>query len=444
MVKSISGNRTRTTLLCAAAIASLAGCGGGGGSATAASTQLAFAVNWEQPLAEGSAAVAVSTAPDGAAVGFDTPIPPSVNAIRFLWRPAAPASPCCISVIRGSQAFTDRRLVLANVTPGFGTLEVNGFPTNFAPSDGVALTCPTNPPGGGTPCSGPANTLPSFGSDEIEVDVLPNQSNIVDVDVHSLPFVIDLDPADGATVLTATPDLDFTIVDANHPIDPDVNIRVRNLPVTVNPSALDAEECLDGDSQLPDCSEGGELEVYGLRIRSAVETPLPAGQAELRIRASNTAGVPRDMESNTTFNVLPPDTTTSTTTTTEAPPQTWCLKFSVSNAVGLVGLSYDVDYSGTGGEFTGTGEDVSCANLLDTNPNSTLATFNDNDATSTLSAAVISAETFSGPVDLALCEFSQVPPLSLAGFAIEVTEATAPDLSPAVATVIVEETTCPF
>jgi hypothetical protein len=457
MAKSVSRSRTRTSLFCSAAvIVSLAGCGGGGGSATSASTQLAFAVNWEQRLAEGSAAIAVSTAPDGAAVGFDTPIPPSVNAIRFLWRPAAPAPACCISVIRGTQAFTDRRLVLAGVTPGPGSLEVNGFPTNFAPSGGVGATCATSPPGGGSPCSGPANTLPSFGSDGIPVDVVPNQANIVDVDVHSLPFVIDLEPADGETVNTTTPDIDFTIVDANHAIAPGVNIRVRNLPVTVNPGVLTAEECVDGDAVLPDCSDGGELEVQGLRIHSEVDTPLPAGEAELRLRASNTAPVQRDMESNTVFNVLPPDTTTTTTTTTpstsgtsttttlEEFPVTFCLKFSVSTAVDLVGISYEADYSAAAGEFTGTGENVACTNLLETNPNSTLATFNDNDGASALSAAFISAETFSGPVDLARCEFSKVPPLFLPGIAIEVTEATAPDLSPASATVIVEETACPL
>lgn len=443
MGNTITRSRTRTSLLCAAAVASLAGCGGGGGSAPSATTQLAFSVNWEQRLAEGSAALVTSTAPDGAAVGFDDPIPPSVNAVRFIYRPAAPGTACCISVIRGSQAFIDRRIVLANVTEGLGTLEVNGFPTNFAPSGGVGATCATRPLGDGSPCSGPANTLPSFGSDEIEVDVLPNQTNVVDVDVHSLPFVIDLDPADESTVLTTTPDLDFTVVDANHAVNPSANIRVRNLPVTENPAVLDAEECRDGDSALPDCSEGGELEVQGYILHSAVDTPLPAGEAELRIRASNTAPIIRNMESNTTFNVVPPDTTTTSTTTTEAPPQTYCLVFSVSNAVDLVGLSYDVNYSANGGDFEGTADTVECTTLLTTNPNGTLSSFNDDENTSTLSSAVISAETFSGPVDLARCLYTQVPPLDLPGLVIDVTEATAPDLSPASATVVVTETTCP-
>lgn len=448
MGNSNSGSRTRTSLFCAAAIASLAGCGGGGGSAATATTQLAFSVQWEQRLAEGSAAVATSTAPDGAAVGFDDPIPPSVNAVRFVFRPAAPGTACCIAVVRGSQAFTDRRIQLANVQDGLGTLEVNGFPTNFAPSGGVAATCATRPLGQGSPCSGPAGTLPSFGSDEIEVDVLPNQVNVVDVDVHSLPFVIDLDPADDATVLTTTPDLDFTVVDANHAIDPDVAIRVRHQPLTVNPAVLDAEECDDGNTPtMPECSEGGELQVKGLIIHSAVDQPLPAGQAELRIRASNTAPIARDMESNTTFDVLPPETTTtstSTTSTTEAPPETFCLKFSLSNTVDLVGLSYNVSYSATGGDFVGTADAVECQSLLATAPESTLSSFNDNDGTGTLSSAIISAETFSGPTDLALCVFQQVPPLNLPGLVIQVTEATSPELSPAAATVIVEETTCPL
>ena len=426
-----------------ASVATLAGCGGGGGSGASPTTQLAFSVNWEQRLAEGSAAVATSTAPDGAALGFDTPIPPSVNAVRFLYRPAAPGTACCLSVERGSQAFIDRRIVLANVTAGVGTLEVNGFPSEEVPDGGIPTTCPTRPIGQGSPCTGADNLLPSFGSDPIEVDVIPNQTNVVDVDVHSLPFVINLAPEDGGTVETATPDLDFAVVDANHAVDPDVAIRVRNLPVTVNPAVLTAEECMDGGSGLPDCSTGGELEVQGLIIHSEVTTPLPAGEAQLRIRASNTAPVVRDMESNTVFNVFPPDTTTSTTTTTEVPPQTYGLKFSVSDTVDLIGLSFDVDYGATGGGFDGTGESVACQSLLTTNPDSTLATFNDNEAIETLQAAVISAETFSGPVDIATCTFTQVPPLTLGEFVVTVTEATSPDLSPTSATVIVEETTCP-
>lgn len=418
-------------LLVLGAIPLLASCGGGdSGSSSPDDTQLSFRVAWEQPQ---------SRSGDPEARAFDTPIPPSVSAIRFVFRPAAPADPCCIAVIRGSQAFTDRRIQLADTPTGLGSLEVRGFPTSFAPAEsGVTNVCPTRPAGQGVPCSGDPDTLPSFASDETPVDVIPNIVNVVDIDVHSMPFLIDLDPADGETVDSARPHVNFTVVDAANDIDPDVEIRLRNQPVTTFADILTSEECLDGDSELPDCSEGGELEVHGLRITSRAPDPLPPGEAELRIRASNDAVVSQDMESNTTFIV--PD---ETTTTTLPEPETFCLKFSVSSAVDLVGISFDVGYP-SGSDFTGSGENVSCFSLLDSNPDNTLTTFNDDEDSGTLSAAIISTDEFSGPIDLVQCEYLTPPPLDLAELQIQVTEATAPDLSSINATVVVEETACPL
>ena len=120
--------------------AAASGCGGGGDSGTGELTQLAFTVSWEQRL--GAASVSAPS-PEGAAA-FATPIPPSVNAIRFIFRPDDGGA-CCISVIRGSSEFEERRIQLADVPVGPSTLEVNGFPTGFAPSGGVAATCPTRP-----------------------------------------------------------------------------------------------------------------------------------------------------------------------------------------------------------------------------------------------------------------------------------------------------------
>jgi len=433
----IQRSRTRTSLvgrlsvfplLALSAIPLLTSCGGGDDSSSPEATELSFRVAWEQPRSR-------ATGPDGRA--FDTPIPPSVSAIRFVFRPAAPADPCCIAVVRGSQAFIDRRILLADTPTGLGSLEVRGFPTNFAPAaSGVTDVCPTRPAGQGVPCAGNPNTLASFASDETPVDVLPNTRNVVDIDVHSLPFLIDLDPEDGETVDSARPHINFTVVDAVNDIDPDVNVRLRNPPVTTEADILTSEECLDGSSELPDCSEDGELEVRGLRITSRSTDPLPPGEAELRIRASNEAEDPQDMESNTTF--LVPD---ETTTTTLPEPETFCLKFSVSSEVDLVGISYDVGYP-SGSDFAGSGENVSCFSLLETNPDNTLTTFNDDEDSGTLSSAIISTETFSGPVALAQCEYSTPPPLDLAELQIQVTEATAPDLSSTNATVVVEETPC--
>jgi len=438
-----------TFALAAAALAA-AGCGGSSSSSGASGTAVAFAVAWEQRATEGA------SLKEGAV--FAAPIPPSVNAIRFVFRPADGAD-CCVAVLRGSQAFTDRRIQLADVLPGESILEVNGYPTNFAPGDGISSVCPTRS-GEGTPCSG-QDTLPSFGSDEIELDLVAGVTNVVEVDVHSLPFLVDLDPDDGETADSPSPGIDFTVVDANHDIDPDIDILLGSGEGTVESEILTIDECFDNDAELPDCTEGGVLDVRGLRITSRSPEVLPPGETDLTILASNEAPISRDMESNTIF-IVPglvtttttvdttttsTDTTTTTsdtTTTTLELPQTFCLEFAVSNDVDLVGISFNASYGATGGDFTGGGEEVSCFSLLDTNPNSTLTSFNDDDDGDTLSTAIISAETFSGPTPLVQCEFNVVPPLVLGEISIQVTEATAPDLSSTSATVVVTETTCPF
>lgn len=455
MVKTPSRSRSRTCLPLALAAAFVAaGCGGGGDSgAGPTGASLAFTVNWEQRSSSGGLGeIAASSAAEPLA--FDTPIPNAVNAIRFVMRPeSGPA--CCVAVLRGSEAFEERRIQLANVSPGLGSLEVHGYPTDFAPSGGVATTCPTRE-NAGTPCSG-QRTLPSFGSDEIPVDVIPGETTVVDVDVHSLPFLLNLDPDDGETADANPPEIRFSVVDANHDIDrEELEVEIDRLATSIDAEIVDLEDCRDDDAELPDCSDGGALDVAGLHVTAVSPQVLPAGLADLAIRATNTAPTPRDMVSETTF-VIPDGATTTTTfetstttstiestTTTLGIPVDFCVRFVVTNAVDLVGISYEASYGASGGEFDGTGDDVECFTLLETNPNSTLASFNDNEGTSVLSTAIISAETFSGPIPVAQCFFRQVPPLDLGGITIQVTEATAPDLSPASATVVIEETQCPL
>jgi hypothetical protein len=425
-----------------------AGCGGGGSSGSGVPTGLAFRVAWEQPSTRGGAPGAASlTAASGAELGFEEEIPPSVNAIRFVLTPPS-GEACCVAVLRGSPAFEERRIVLGNVVPGDSTLEVNGYPTNFAPADGVGQTCDTG--GAGSACSS-VDTLPSFGSGDIEVDVIANTTNIVEVSVHSLPFLLDLDPDDGETADGNPPPISFAVVDANHDIANGVEILITQGENSSAVEIVDEQDCADGDAELPDCSEGGELEVRGRLIEAIGLETLEPGTANLHIEATNTAPVPRSMESDTTFIV--PDTVETTTTSTTTPtsttstteegqPATFCVAFTVDSSVDLLGVSYIVSYAASDGEFDGTGEDVECFSLID--GGNTLTSFNDDEGTSTLHSAVISAETFSVPQPIAQCFFLQVPPLDLSGISIQVTEATAGDLSPASATVTIAETTCPF
>lgn len=438
-----SQSRSLSAVAFGAMALAAAGCGGGGSSGGGAPTGLAFRVAWEQRANPGGTDGASLSSANGAELGFEDEIPPSVNAIRFVLTPPSGDS-CCVAVLRGSPAFEERRIVLSNVEPGDGSLEVNGYPTNFAPADGIDEECDTN--GAGSSCSS-QETLPSFGSGEIEIDVVANTTNIVNVSVHSLPFLLDLDPDDGETADEEQPHISFTVVDANHDVNEDIGVLITQGSLETGVEFDSIEDCADGDIELPDCSEGGELEVRGVIVETQSQVPLDPGVASLHIEASNTAPIPRSMESDTTF-IVPEVTTTttssSTTTTEPEPPATFCLEFSVSAPVALLGVSYEVSYGATGGDFTGTGEEVSCFSLLNPNDENTLTSFNDDDGSSTLLSAVISPEPFNVPVALAQCEFLQVPPLDTQAFSVLVTEATTADLTSTTATVSVTETTCPF
>src|SRR5262249_46600142 len=121
---------------------------------------------------------------------------------------------------------------------------------------------------------------------------------------------------------------------------------------------------------------------------------------------------------------------------------TFCLNFDLATDVDLIGISFTAAYSSTGGDFFGSHENVECVTTLVTSDQeNTLASYNDADQVS-LSAAFISAATFSGPTPLAQCVSPQPPPLNLAGFNIQVPEATTPDLESTSATVTVEEGAC--
>ena len=105
--------------------------------------------------------------------------------------------------------------------------------------------------------------------------------------------------------------------------------------------------------------------------------------------------------------------------------------FSVDDATDFVGVSYEVDYTASGGDFRGDGELVSCSSM----PPDAITVFDDDDANQMLSAALASASTLTGPIDIAACEFDG-PTVPLDGdFVVRVIEATAPDLSPLALTV---------
>ncbi len=132
-------------------------------------------------------------------------------------------------------------------------------------------------------------------------------------------------------------------------------------------------------------------------------------------------------------------TTTSSSTTTSTMVPLHCVTFRLANAVEIAGLSFNADYSAAGGEFLGSGDSVSCRNLVA----DSVAAFRDNDAGASLGVAFASATAFAGPVDLATCDFQALTPPATSDFTIEVVEAVGPELNTVTADVVVSDVACP-
>jgi hypothetical protein len=130
---------------------------------------------------------------------------------------------------------------------------------------------------------------------------------------------------------------------------------------------------------------------------------------------------------------------TTTTTTTLGGDVCGCeVTFSVTNSETLGALQYDTSYAGIGGGFDGSGAAVDCTRLA-----GEFAAFNDIEAETRLSSAIISTTGFTGPIDIARCgysgAFSSPTP---SDFPIVVTDQSRPDFSPADASVTVTDVDC--
>lgn len=95
-------------------------------------------------------------------------------------------------------------------------------------------------------------------------------------------------------------------------------------------------------------------------------------------------------------------TTTSTSTTTMPFAQTECtLEFSLTDAVTLGSLQWEVNYANAFGEFAGSGASVQCQNKVTT----AFGSMQDKEAEDRLITALISLSGFSGPRLLQTCKF---------------------------------------
>jgi len=127
-------------------------------------------------------------------------------------------------------------------------------------------------------------------------------------------------------------------------------------------------------------------------------------------------------------------TTTAPATTTTAPVTTttggggsvFTIGFNLVDAVNIGALQFSVDYSGAPGGFDGAADQVECFDRT-----SSLASFNDDEGTTTLNAGLINLAGFSGPRLVVECNFTSTGTAPVAGdFAVTVEDAAQPDLTP--------------
>lgn len=317
-------------------MAGASACGGGGDTGGQAG-QLAFRVRWEQPSLLAGLLAGQGAAVDSTANVFATPIPPAVNAIRFTYAPENdddyPA--CCIAIVRGSDAFENRRLSLADVPEGPGTLGVTGFATDFAPADGPTRLCPTRPAGQGVACDATRRATASYRSDALLLDVAAGEVNEADVEVYSVPFLVSADPAEGETASDDHTPVEVVVGDAANSVDPNVRIDLSRGALDFDVDIVAAEPCDDGSAVPGDrCSVGGVLAVTGVVVSARSATPITEGPVDVRVRADNDATPPRSLDFE--YGILAPfseptttlgSTTTTTVTTTSTTDTTVTSEF---------------------------------------------------------------------------------------------------------------------
>jgi len=145
--------------------------------------------------------------------------------------------------------------------------------------------------------------------------------------------------------------------------------------------------------------------------------------------------------STTTSSTTTSSTTTSSTTTTTVPGnQIPCvITFGVTSNETIASLQYDTDYSGASGNFDGTGGSVSCTSSVA----GAIAAFNDNDGTKVLGTGLVALAGFTGPLDVATCNYTTSNPALAAGdFGITVTDASDTNFLPLSPTVAVTNVSC--
>jgi len=463
----MNGRRWRSDLAVLALTAlgaTLAAACGGGSSGSGGGSGLAFRVLWEQPATSGLVAGTGDPVYD-----FGSTIPGAVNTVRITLEPLTPTDPpsCCIAVERGTETFANRAIVLDDVAPGDANIKIYGYPTDFAPADGILRRCPTDPPTAGSECDTTRSALPSFASNGKDVAVLAGErTDAGDIQIYSVPFLADLDPAPGAVVTGPGLPISLAVVDAINPVaEGELGLTVAaGTPPVLTPVSMSPGVPCDEHVASPatPCTTEADLDVSGVLL-TGTAAPVPPGQAYITVTAIRAGAPERSLTygyevtveapsptttslptassttvTSTSITTVSSTTITSTTTTTLG-SVACVIQLGITNTVDVAGITIDVDYQTVAGDFVGSGAAVSCR----VNPAlGAIGAFNDADAARQLTLGVLAANDFSGPIVLGDCDLVATDPPAPSDFGVVLREAYDAGLTPQAAAAAVVGVTC--
>lgn len=242
--------------------------------------------------------------------GGETPQPPaSAKTVRVVFR-SSDGETCCVA-LDSALVPAGALLVLDDLPSGPATLVVGFFAEDFAPSvPGIGATCKTVPTTLGAACDPLRVASPSFESEPLAVNIIAGgQTNVTDLVIRALPFVVNFSPENGETVATPV-QFQFTVADAVTGVEADsvvleLTVQIpdgpvfrpltKRLPVVLMP-------CQDDSSQ--PCSAGGNLDLAGFKA-SSEPALLLAGPVDVRILAINEGDPPQEVDFTYAFEVAP-------------------------------------------------------------------------------------------------------------------------------------------
>lgn len=258
--------------------------------------------------------------------GMSTALPPSVQTARIVFA-SDTGEACCVAVDPAllSGAGSPGLAVLDDLPIGPATVTVSGFATDFAPAvPGISLTCSAAPANAARACDAERVASAAYASDPMPVDILAGvQTNLGQVTMKALPFLIDFSPMQGEQTMEPIP-FDFTVVDAVTGISASsVGLAVRfevedTLAVTPTTSRtprpsfrlvskripIQLSPCADGTAT--PCSEDN-LGLTGF-MATGQGVNLPSGVVEAHIMATNEGDPPQQLDFGYPFEILPTPT----------------------------------------------------------------------------------------------------------------------------------------